>query len=304
MIGRATLLPIIAYKKATSREVAFFILNSKQGLGIVRRQGNGFLIGKTKQARKRHKSVTNEPRMIDPSAKRNGRKIGGIGFHKNTIVRHALRDLKGFPRIFEGQHPRKGDIPATANQLTRHLRTAAEAMEDTAHVRVAKHRFKAIAVSVAIVDNDGQLPFLSHYKLRFKKGSLPFLIRVLDVIIKPDFTKRDDLVPFARIGRAEKLGKSGKLVVKRSKTVMHVLGMKANGSIHIRIFRRLRHTDSAIFVAGSDVNHTRNALTEHLIFQDGIRPCRFFGKATVKIMRVGIKNSLSRQKRKIVIHHL
>ena len=85
--------------------------------------------------------------------------IRRVRFDHQVFCGNACGDLLNALGVFEGDDARKGDHPSTSPQLFGHLRTSAVAVKYTSYVGVAQDGLEAIAVGVAIVDDDGQIPF-------------------------------------------------------------------------------------------------------------------------------------------------
>jgi hypothetical protein len=86
--------------------------------------------------------------------------IGAIGFNEDAVIGDGRDDGGKAGGVFEGDDPRKGDVPASLYQLSRRLGAAAEAVEDAADVRVLRYDLEAIAVGVAVMDDDGEIKLL------------------------------------------------------------------------------------------------------------------------------------------------
>lgn len=107
--------------------------------------------------------------MIDFPAVRHRRKIGTIRFHQDAVGRGKSGRFAHMARVFIGNDPGKRKIPATANQIPRHLGTAAVAVENALYAGMAADSRKGIAVRFPVMNDHRQGQFPGKGQLRLKK---------------------------------------------------------------------------------------------------------------------------------------
>ena len=155
---------------------------------------------------------------------------------------------------------------------------------------MSQDRFKAIAVRLAVMNDDGKPQLLRHIHLRVKEVCLLSLVHrniavLLPMVVQPDRPQSHDLVAPSALTVSQKAAQFGKRRIGIA-DIMAILGMDPDCRVHPLVLCRLRNGKPCIFTIGCHVNDPTDGIW-HDRPQNRIRTALGFPfKALIKIMRV------------------
>ena len=118
-----------------------------------------------------------------------GGQIGGVSLDHDPVHREPVDDLQGLSGVLVGDGAVNPQIPAPLDKRFRHFGTAGEDSERPPQRRVLQHKGETVAVSLPVVDDNGQAEGLCQLQLAVEHVLLESPGRVvLPVVIQADLS--------------------------------------------------------------------------------------------------------------------
>src|SRR5262249_599505 len=132
-------------------------------------------------------------------AMRDWRQVWTVGLQKNPVSGDAPRDLRQSLRIWERHDPRKGDKETQFQRAPGELIARREAVNHTTNWSCLFKNFFGISVSIAWVDDDGQIQFFCESQLPPKDFSLNVAGRIVVKVIEARLADGNDFLMLRRL---------------------------------------------------------------------------------------------------------
>ncbi len=130
-------------------------------------------------------------RIVALSSAGHGAEIGAVRLDEDPVHGAHGQHLQRPPRVFISDRPVKAQIPASAEQLLRHLGGTGIAVKNAAQTAETPHQLQAVPVRLPVVHDDRQVRFQGELHLAGEKRLLFFLPAVVPVVIQADLPDGD-----------------------------------------------------------------------------------------------------------------
>ena len=156
------------------------------------------------------------------------REVRAVGLDEYPLYRNTAHHLCHPRGILKGYNAGKRDVPAHIHKLSRHLRTAAEAVQYASHTLVLLQHIETIAVCVAVVYLNRDIELACKAELHIE----PALLRLawdIPVIIESYLAEQANAVASEQLGECFKLRRLVRTLGRK------LLGMDARRSIDMLV---------------------------------------------------------------------